>query len=725
MKPHISSKCRDFAVSLIFALLLGILPTVPLTADAAAKMTLSASNLTLVKTQTKKLTVKNLPKKATVSYRSSKKAVATVSKKGVITAKKNGKATITATVKKNNQSTKLKCTVTVLKVSDPEINRAVKLGIVTANYMKKPTENATYNDLSDILGNVIKKRRKGKLSEWNAMVNPSEKTFQVQQAVVPLYRAACLIETDGIPKGNMTQNDWYVIPYYGSWDAWLGQEAGELSYEEFLPDFSWDTGSYPFVEPTAEASGRENPIYEDFESVAAGKYVDVLGSNYSKNPVIAVDTKTHLRPFKETMTRERLALIAVRFYDSFEKTPNYTSIANLANGSTISKAALKKAKTFPTLSAKKLPSDWKGSVLWNLHSTLGTGENQMWHYYPADVKLMAEQGMNVVSVLISFALFAGPDYDSQNPERVNKNYLEELDALIDLCLKNNLVVLLEGRGVTGRGKILYDDTPNGYFYAENLLDPTFATESEWERWEAIWTAIAKRYQDVSPNALLFGICNEPSIANEAQLHTASAHYTSVIKKIRNVSKNRILYMQADSSSYDYEGNWNDYHKEFVEFFAKQGVCLGAHSYTPQAFYEERYGANVTWPYTDADGVRWDAEAVYEKTIKPVCDIADANGVGFFVSEYGLGQAMEDESTDEGWDESLVLSYYTDMTAMYKRHGISALPWMWGGNATGSLTSFGDVFSMRRGATVKARTYDFGDYQYTLYYDPALLSLFTK
>lgn len=75
--------------------------------QAASKVRLNKTKITLVVGQKKKLKVKGTKKK--VKWSSSKKSVVSVSKKGVIKAKKKGKAVITARVGKK----KLKCKVTV------------------------------------------------------------------------------------------------------------------------------------------------------------------------------------------------------------------------------------------------------------------------------------------------------------------------------------------------------------------------------------------------------------------------------------------------------------------------------------------------------------------------------------------------------------------------------------------------------------------------------------
>ena len=71
---------------------------IPVPAKAAAKDAFIVSSYTMQKGEKWTLNVYNAGD-AKISYKSSKKSVATVSKKGVVTAKKAGSATITVTVK--------------------------------------------------------------------------------------------------------------------------------------------------------------------------------------------------------------------------------------------------------------------------------------------------------------------------------------------------------------------------------------------------------------------------------------------------------------------------------------------------------------------------------------------------------------------------------------------------------------------------------------------------
>lgn len=83
------------------------------TPPVAKPIKINKTSILLVKGQTAKLKISNATE--TISWRSSKTSVATVSNNGKITAKKKGKATITATI----GTTAKKCTVTV---ESPKLN---------------------------------------------------------------------------------------------------------------------------------------------------------------------------------------------------------------------------------------------------------------------------------------------------------------------------------------------------------------------------------------------------------------------------------------------------------------------------------------------------------------------------------------------------------------------------------------------------------------------------
>lgn len=94
-----------------------VLTTAAVPAFAAAKPALNKTKLTMTVGDTAALKVKNTAKKEKITWASKKKAVASVSSKGKVTAKKAGKTVVSATLKKAGKT--LKCNVTVKAAPAP------------------------------------------------------------------------------------------------------------------------------------------------------------------------------------------------------------------------------------------------------------------------------------------------------------------------------------------------------------------------------------------------------------------------------------------------------------------------------------------------------------------------------------------------------------------------------------------------------------------------------
>lgn len=100
-----------------------------ITADAAAKPKLSQKSVSITVGKTKKITVKNA-KKYKVSWKIKNKKIASFKKSGKyaakVTAKKYGKTTLTATLKKGKTKKKLVCKITVKDAKKPIVTAAPK-----------------------------------------------------------------------------------------------------------------------------------------------------------------------------------------------------------------------------------------------------------------------------------------------------------------------------------------------------------------------------------------------------------------------------------------------------------------------------------------------------------------------------------------------------------------------------------------------------------------------
>lgn len=124
------------ALMLAVVMVLSAVPVFGLTADAkTGAPTLSKSKVTLYVGAAQKLTVKQKPAGASVTWKSADKKVATVSKKGVVKGIGRGRTRVTAKVKTPAKTYTLKATVTVKKTSvtvasQAALNKALKTSAV-------------------------------------------------------------------------------------------------------------------------------------------------------------------------------------------------------------------------------------------------------------------------------------------------------------------------------------------------------------------------------------------------------------------------------------------------------------------------------------------------------------------------------------------------------------------------------------------------------------------
>ena len=128
---------RLIALLLSFLMIISMIPATGLTVEAAAKPKLAKKSVSIVIGGTSKIKVKNVPKRAKITYRSAKKNIATVSKQGKVKGIKSGTAKIIVSVKKNSKTTKLTYKVTVKK---PKLSKS-KLSLKSGNTVRLSVKN--------------------------------------------------------------------------------------------------------------------------------------------------------------------------------------------------------------------------------------------------------------------------------------------------------------------------------------------------------------------------------------------------------------------------------------------------------------------------------------------------------------------------------------------------------------------------------------------------------
>lgn len=277
-------------IIVVLALIILTAVTVPAVNTYAATRTPVFSKKTVsIKTGKKKtLKIKNLPKGSKVTWKSSKKKVATVSKKGRITPKKAGKTTITAKVKAGSRSYTLKCKVTV------KWGGSVILGSLTSNvsgvvagesenglfYINVSTKNTKIGNKDVVLycdGKVsVYMNDKGKNGDVTAGdgIYTGSKTLSSDAAKTEKYQVKC----------HGKKSDVLDLKYFAKPDAQtMEQENSAVSEIESIDSSFQDSDGKI---PASQAGAASESVYQKaLEMQSTGEVSDVR-KNDNGNVVI-------------------------------------------------------------------------------------------------------------------------------------------------------------------------------------------------------------------------------------------------------------------------------------------------------------------------------------------------------------------------------------------------------------------------------------------------------
>lgn len=160
-------------------------------AQAAKKISISQSKMSLKVGNSKKLSLKNLPEKQKVTWASSNEQIVTVSSTGKVTAKKEGKAKITAAVKRKTYT----CIVTVKKKASEETKADPADGDVyytTPDDYRTKKNTVTYGEVKTLTYYSTTTEKERKLS----VVLPPNYTEQKQYPVCYLLHGLGQDHTD-------------------------------------------------------------------------------------------------------------------------------------------------------------------------------------------------------------------------------------------------------------------------------------------------------------------------------------------------------------------------------------------------------------------------------------------------------------------------------------------------------------------------------------------------
>lgn len=587
--------------------------------------------------------------------------------------------------------------------NDPEVGRAIELGLVPEEMQSDYEKIITEKELISLITIALEKLDSSTLEEWKEISADAtdEETIR-QEGTTAIYMAALLLED--VPAGNADTDERV------DWNKWL--EDGVT--------YNWGYGQWGSKIFAKYYENQNYPLYNQYMDYIEGGFQNgalyclLTASRYSNNILFELDENGQGMNLMDPLTREDAILAVVRWYESYHKEPIYVSpLDTKATTSTITKEQIENAAEVPEVSSQKFPL-YRGVGEFTKSSVLQSGSNKVQEYSEADIKYLAESGYNYLRINMSFTTFGAPDYPTDE-NYINVNELEDLDELIGWCMEYGLHATVNMMAVPKRhdGNAWNELS----YWAESAGDTaeTPYTEEEWKNIKDCFTMLSKRYEDIPIEYLSFELINE---GYAYDLEKQMSNWKTVISAIREITPERILIISVDN------------HEEtaLVEAFAKEGVAISYHSYNPRNFvyfqndwYEDSSGDTSVpapqWPYVDENGTEWSAELIYETYIKPVKDIADANNVGFIVGEVGIcNNSIANPIAEEDAKE-----YGREMVDMFEKYGIAYGHFNYMSDI-GFARQFNPDMPGRDGETMTYVEYEFEDYKTSFYVDKELLDI---
>ncbi len=474
----------------------------------------------------------------------------------------------------------------------------------------------------------------------------------------------------------------YDAPYE-SWDAWAGYcEANEqptIWPDSILlgPDAEGvvDGGDiWTRCRDLDEIQHPENADelrnwWLDFGFVPAVNYALLVYDRTYGTRVLSLDEDGNFRPY-ETMTVAQAAEAALRYYNSFEPAAQMVPYEETAafDSSIITPALLEKETALPDASCASLPAEWHGVLMFDMgrvtnQSTARELDKQIYEY---EIQAVQDAGFNFIGLAFDFSVLQGPVPEEG---KLNETRLKQLDQVIAWCIQRDIHVDLRCAGLGGfKRSDSFDDWWD--WNGAGVNDTGYAGE-----FAALWKALAQRYAGISNRYLSFNLFIEPLSQSDEQY---AAFFGPAVTAIREASPERCII--ADIHSDTLTGRP----------MAEMGVALSFHAYDPRVFCalnpgnqnDAAYLSGVTWPYTDADGRTYDAEAVlaFSTPVRPSANelaaLAKEYGVGFMIGEWGV---FCDGFPSNRYPDETLYAFYKDMTDTMAENGYGWCNGVWYGS----------------------------------------------
>lgn len=518
---------------------------------------------------------------------------------------------------------------------DPEVQRGITLGLVSADYLDDPNAPATTTDLENMGAKILELRgaEASVIAKWDECASGSDRTARNSDVAKATYYIASYLSEDGIPKTNANDNsgsrrwlpgDWHKDPHSINWDNFIKNANGEFS----------------FYNREEAAHGNEPITTNEVNSTTAVMFSIALASHYSGQYVLPQDLETGTLLLETELTKADLLLRMVRLYDSFEDEAEYIAIDSLGTENPITDSEIANAAAVPEVNASGSSDEWIGACMEN-YNLIGNpdGDNSIystdltWNYREADFAAAADLGMNYMRLQFALPVLAYPDY-SEDRSSVNHAIIEDFDNAVRWGLKYGIHISIGFLGYLD-DDIDGIDCTNADGSVENLFTPDYLAPAEsYEAKAGLLNAFAKRYSNVPAKYLSFELQNENcALNNDSAANDAMAdQFIMLANSIWSVTPERGVSLSTDAHTL------TETEYAYWSKIAEAGINLDFHCYEPRSFlapndYYQVDASEMIWPgFVDEHGESWDMDKVYDTYIAPWKELADEYQVGLRIGE---------------------------------------------------------------------------------------------
>lgn len=432
----------------------------------------------------------------------------------------------------------------VSKDNEKEVKDAITLGIIPEDFTDSYKKSVTEKKTCQILLNCIEKYSGKKNEIWR------KKVASAQSIPITRQKLAELI-------------------YQGANAMGMNLHIAEKSYTRY---FSVEKIDKKFVSAwvkkygySSEYANRLSCSYMDLADILQEEFKEgseitieavlfstIFGDNVTSRKVMELTEDYHFRP-QDKATCLEASLAVYRMYQGMERKPEYVSL-NQVGKNTIDPSLLTKVSRLPEVSNHKLPA-WKGVSISDKGSASDgcLFSNLDRNFHEAKIKYLADQGFNMVRVMLSFSTLGFPDYPAG---KVNEHELEELDKLIEWGIQYGVHINLCMYGKPEKSNQWPDEIQTG---------DLFTNKTEQNKVKDYWKMLSKRYADIPNKYLSFNLMNEPEVEND---EAYTKVFTPIVKAIWTECPDRVIIADIDGNRSTGEG------------LAQMGVALSYHFYEP-------------------------------------------------------------------------------------------------------------------------------------------------